>query len=108
MPAHRPAFVGRSPRRFVLDATTVLAGEPSAESFDRLPPRQLVPPHESWRLDEYLGWAVPIFASLFRSVPSAPAPNNGFLYSDIDPRQLTPVTLQNGVGNHSDRALYTA
>ena len=29
--------------------TTVLAGEPPAESFDRLPPRQLAPRRESWR-----------------------------------------------------------
>jgi hypothetical protein len=27
----------------------VLAGEPPAESFDRLPPRQLAPSRESWR-----------------------------------------------------------
>ena len=51
MPARHPAFVGESPCRFVLDVTTVQAGEPSAESFDRLPPRQLAPPRESWRLN---------------------------------------------------------
>jgi hypothetical protein len=47
--AHCPDFVGGSPRRFVPDTTTVLAGEPPAESFDRLPPRQLAPSRESWR-----------------------------------------------------------
>src|SRR5215210_7419265 len=49
-PAHCPGVVGGSPRRFVPDITTVLAGEPPAEWFDRLPPRQLAPSRESWRL----------------------------------------------------------
>src|SRR5215211_8803002 len=48
-PAHCPGVVGGSPRRFVPDITTVLAGEPPAEWFDRLPPRQLAPSRESWR-----------------------------------------------------------
>src|SRR5829696_7884617 len=48
-PAHCPDIVGGSPRRFDPDITTVLAGEPPAESFDGLPPRQLAPSRESWR-----------------------------------------------------------
>ena len=34
-------FVDPSPNRFVDTLTVVEAGEPSAESFDRFPPRQL-------------------------------------------------------------------
>ena len=82
MPAHRPVFVGGSPNRFVLGVTTVLAGEPSAELFDRLPPRQLAPPRESWRFHLGEEHGVPSLTSLPRSVPPQPAANNRFLYSD--------------------------
>jgi hypothetical protein len=39
--------------------TTVLAGEPPAESFDRLPPRQLAPSRESWRFSFSGGHTLP-------------------------------------------------
>lgn len=47
--AHWSGVVGESPHRFEPTISTVHAGEPSAESFDRLPPRQLAPLRESWR-----------------------------------------------------------
>jgi len=46
---HERAFVGSSPIRFELTLSTVSAGESSAESFDRFPPRQLALLIESWR-----------------------------------------------------------
>jgi hypothetical protein len=47
--ARWPGFVGRSPYWFVPTISTVRAGEPPAECFDRLPPRQLALRRESWR-----------------------------------------------------------
>jgi hypothetical protein len=73
-------FVGKSPYRFEPSISTVLAGEPSAEFFDRLPPRQLAPHRESWRY-----WKAernrPSQASLGLSVAAASAAHNRFLYS---------------------------
>jgi adenylosuccinate lyase len=59
LPAHCPEFVGGSPRRFEPDTTTVLAGEPPAELFDRLPPRQLAASRESWRFSFLEGRTLP-------------------------------------------------
>src|SRR5215204_4563363 len=86
-PAHCPGVVGGSPRRFVPDITTVLAGEPPAEWFDRLPPRQLAPSRESWRF----------------SITQGPHPTehpSGAVYTRCIGRSIASYTAGDPMGMH--------
>lgn len=82
-----PAIVDRSPDRFALSLSTVPAGEPPAEEFDRLPPRQLGPSlSESWR---YVAGSLPraSLTKLTRRVYELPRPcamrlREGTIFSD--------------------------
>ena len=62
--------------------TTVLAGEPPAESFDRLPPRQLAPSRESWRFT-YSQGSHPTEHPSRGVYPPMHPPNNRLLYCGV-------------------------